>query len=133
MREAVMLRFLRKLRLLVGRKRFRDELMEEMGFHRAAAESAFVEEGMTAEAARYAAKRQFGNATRWKEQSHEVVRFRVETVFQDLQFALRQLRRNPGFAVTAIITLALGICASVSIFARRSASSQVWPARSLPE
>jgi ATP/maltotriose-dependent transcriptional regulator MalT len=55
-----MLRFLHKLQLLLGRKRFRDELAEEMEFHRAAAEREFVEEGMTAEAARYAAKRQFG-------------------------------------------------------------------------
>ncbi len=110
-------RFLRRVRLLVGRRRFRDELNEEMEFHRAAAESAFVEEGMTAEAAHYAARRQFGNATRLGEQSHEVVGFRVETVVQDLAFAARQLRRNPGFACTAILTLALGVCASVSIFA----------------
>ena len=111
------LRFLRKLRLLMGRARFRDELNEEMAFHRAAAEKVFVEEGMTPDAAQYAARRQFGNTTRLNEQSHEVVGFRMETVFQDLRFALRQLRRNPGFAVTAIVTLALGVCASVSIFA----------------
>jgi macrolide transport system ATP-binding/permease protein len=110
------LRFLRKLRLLMGRARFRDELNEEMAFHRAAAEKAFVEEGMTPDAAQYAARRQFGNTTRLNEQSHEVVGFRMETVFQDLRFALRQLRRNPGFAMTAIVTLALGVCASVSIF-----------------
>ena len=41
----------------------------------------------------------------------------VETVVQDLRFALRQLRKNPGFAVTAILILALGIGASVAIFA----------------
>src|SRR5882757_1084086 len=110
-------RFLRRVRLLVERRKFRDELHEEMEFHRAAAESAFVDEGMAREAARYAARRQFGNATGLGEQSHEVVGFRAETVVQDLRFALRQLRRNPGFACTAILTLALGICASVSIFA----------------
>ena len=91
-----MLRFLRKLQLFFGRERFCDELTEEMEFHRAASEKEFVAEGMEPEAARYAAKRQFGNATRLKEQSHEVVGFRVETVFQDLQFALRQLRRTPA-------------------------------------
>ena len=46
-----------------------------------------------------------------------MVRFRVERVFQDLKFALRQLRKNPGFALTAILILALGIGASVAIFA----------------
>ena len=50
-------RFLRKLQLLLGRERFRDELNEEMEFHRAAAETAFAEEGMAPEAAKYAARR----------------------------------------------------------------------------
>jgi macrolide transport system ATP-binding/permease protein len=110
-------RFLRKLRLLIGRERFRDELNEEMEFHRAATESALVDEGMTPEGARYAARRQFGNVTRMNEQSHEVVSFGVETVVQDLRFALRQLRKNPGFAATAILILAMGLCANVAIFA----------------
>lgn len=112
-----MLRFLRKLQLIFGRDRFRDELTEEMEFHRAAAEKEFVEEGMAPEAAKFAARRQFGNATRLNEESHEIVGFRAETVWQDLRFALRQLRKNPGFALTAILILALGIAASVSIFA----------------
>ena len=114
---ASFIRFMRKMRLLFGREKFRDELNEEMAFHRAAAESAFVDEGMTPEAARHAARRQFGNVTRLNEQSHEVVGFRIETIAQDIAFAVRQLRRNPGFACTAILTLALAICASVSIFA----------------
>ncbi len=46
-----------------------------------------------------------------------MVRFKMETVVQDLRFALRQLRKNPGFALTAILILALGIGASVAIFA----------------
>src|SRR5882757_1918602 len=117
MREAGMLRFVRKLQLFLGRGKFRDELVEEMEFHRAAAEKQFVAEGMTPEAARYAARRQFGNTTRLQEQSHEVVGFRAETVWQDLRFAIRQLRKNPGFAGTAVLVLALGIAASVSIFA----------------
>jgi predicted permease len=108
---------MRKLSILLGRDRFRGELDEEMAFHREQAEKDFVAAGMAREAARYAAMRQFGNATRIRERSHEVVGFSVETVAQDLRFALRQLRRNPGFAATAVVILALGIGASVAIFA----------------
>jgi predicted permease len=112
-----MSRFFLKLRILFRRERFNGELDEEMSFHREQAEQEFLAAGLTPEAARYAAMRQFGNSTRLKEKSHEVVLLRAETVLQDLTFALRQLRRNPGFAVTAILILALGIGVSVAIFA----------------
>jgi predicted permease len=110
-------RFLSKLTILFGRRQFSRDLDEEMAFHREQAEREFLATGMTPEAARYAAMRQFGNATRLKERSHEMVGFKAETVVQDLKFALRQLRKNPGFALTAILILALGIGASVAIFA----------------
>jgi predicted permease len=110
-------RFLKKLIMLFARGRFSNELDEEMAFHREQAERELIADGMTAETARYAAMRQFGNAARVKERSHEVVGFKAETVVLDLNFALRQLRKNPGFAATAILILALGIGASVAIFA----------------
>lgn len=108
--------FLRKSGLLFGRKRFRNELEEEMAFHRAEAEKAYIADGMSPAAARSAAARRFGNATRVREQSHEVVGFRVETVLQDVRFALRQMLKNPGYAVTAALILALGMGVSVAIF-----------------
>ena len=43
--------------------------------------------------------------------------FRLECMLQDLRFAIRQLRKNPGFAGTAILVLALGMAASVAVFA----------------
>jgi macrolide transport system ATP-binding/permease protein len=109
--------FAKKLSILFGRTRFRVELDEEMAFHREQAEKEFVDSGMTPAAARYAAMRQFGNATLARERSQDVVGFRAETLVQDLRFALRQVARNPGFALTAILILALGIGASVAIFA----------------
>ena len=42
--------------------------------------------------------------------------FRFETVWQDIRYAARQLWRNPGFALTAILTLSLGIGASTAVF-----------------
>ena len=109
-------RFIRKLSILFGQERFASELDEEMAFHRAQVEEQLIAGGMTPEAARYAAMRQFGNTTKLREQSHEVVAFRAETVVQDLRFALRQWTKNPGFALTAILILAMGIGASVAIF-----------------
>jgi macrolide transport system ATP-binding/permease protein len=109
-------RFAKKVSLLFGRQRFRNELEEEMAFHRAEVEREFIAGGMTPEAARFAAMRQLGNATRLREDSHEVIGFRAETVVQDLRFAMRQMRTNPGFAVTAILILALGMGVSVAIF-----------------
>ncbi|MGB6870392.1 MAG: ABC transporter permease, partial [Acidobacteriaceae bacterium] len=106
----------RKLAVLLRRKAFAGELTEEMVFHREQLERELRASGMSAEEARYASMRQFGNATRMKERSHEVMRLRVETVVQDARFALRQMKRNPGFAVTAVLVLALGIGASTAIF-----------------
>jgi len=70
-----MTRWIRKLMLLAGRGRFRNELDEEMAFHRAQAVKDLVDGGMKPEAARYAAARQLGNTTRLREQSEEVVGF----------------------------------------------------------
>jgi predicted permease len=112
-----MSKWLRRLAVLLRRERFGGELDEEMAFHREQAEKEFAAAGMTPEEARFAAMRQFGNATRMHERSYEVMGFRMETVAQDLRFALRQMGRAPGFAVTAMLMLALGIGASVAIFA----------------
>ena len=106
----------RKINLLFRRNQFRHELDEEMAFHREQAEKDFVASGMSPQAAHIVAARQFGNTTQLREQSHGFVAFRWETVAQDLRFALRQLRHNPGFAITAIFILALGMGVSVAIF-----------------
>jgi macrolide transport system ATP-binding/permease protein len=112
-----LVRWLRKTALLFRRRNFDHDLQEEMAFHQEQTAKEFEADGTPPEDARYAAMRQFGNATLLQERSREVVQFRGETVVQDLRFALRQLRRNPGLALTGILVLALGIGASTAIFA----------------
>ncbi|MGC1298918.1 MAG: ABC transporter permease [Alloacidobacterium sp.] len=108
--------FFRKLRILFTRDRFNRELDDEMAFHREQAVHEMQSEGLAATTAQHAARRQFGNDLLLKDKSHEVVGFRIESVWQDFRFALRQLHKNPGFAIVAILVLTLGIAASVSIF-----------------
>lgn len=113
---SVLRNILKKLAALTSRTRFDAELGEEIAFHREKIEEELRDRGMNAEEAHYAAMRQFGNCTRVKERSYEVRSLRLETVTQDVRFSVRQMGRNPGFAVTAVLMLALGTGASTAIF-----------------
>ena len=73
--------------------------------------------GLSPEEARYAALRMFGNIQIIKERTREVWVWTVlEQILQDLGFGARMLRRDPGFAVVAILTLAIGIGVNTAVF-----------------
>lgn len=102
---------------LFRRRRLDEELDEELESHIDFAIAENLERGLSKDEARRAALVEFGGVT----QIRETYRVRrgvpfLEQMVRDLRFGLRQLRRSPGFAITAILTLALGLGANTAVF-----------------
>ena len=93
------------------------DIDRELSFHIAERVDQLRDEGMSLDDARLAAQRQFGNALRIREDTHETNNIGwVERLTHDLRVTLRMIRKSPGFALAAILTLALGIGATTAVF-----------------
>lgn len=110
-------RLLIKMRTLAGRTRATQRLEDELEFHLDQQTAENVTSGVSRKVARAAALRAFGNVTLIKEQARESWGWSwLDQLARDLRYSVRQLWRAPGFAVTVVLTLALGIGANLAIF-----------------
>ena len=111
------MRWLRTLRVRSRGKSLNSEIDDELAFHLEMRERELIEQGLTAEQARREARLRFGNKTSLKEDSRGIWSIiLLEEFWQDVRYGVRQLAKNPGFTLTAVLLLSVGIATTTTMF-----------------
>lgn len=102
---------------IFGRRRRFSDIEISIREHIAERTDELMEEGMSREQAEQTARREFGNIALIQQRSREQWQWpTIESILADLKYTLRRLRKSPAFAVTVLLTLAIGIGANTAVF-----------------
>ena len=126
-----MSKLFRRFHHLVRRRQNEADLAEELEFHRSLKQKELEEAGVSREESAYVAQRELGNVTLAREEARSVwVRPWLESVWQDVVYGFRSLRRQPGFTLVALVALGSAIGLNTSLFTTFSALAlRPWPVK----
>ncbi len=127
-----MQKLLRRIQYRFRARRLETELAEELEVHRAMTQEKLERDGMPARDALYASRRALGNTTLAREDARAVwIWPSLEHFWQDIRYGARLLKKQPAFAATAILTLAVGIGATTTVFS--VVEAEIWKPLPFPD
>jgi putative ABC transport system permease protein len=120
---------------MLRRRQLYDDLASEIRSHLEEKTDALIAQGLSPVEARAAARRAFGNVTNIQERGGEVWQWpSMESFLMDVRYALRQMRRVPTLSIVIVVTLAIGIAATATVFSwTRSVLLDPLPGAGAPE